>query len=259
MASTSKQPNQNRAPIADDVSHPPFDTRELRKGLKAFMALKFVDPITKTNARIGSYRYGVYAFYDYDGEPIYVGQTREKLSGRISRHLTNQRTDAVAMSVLDPFEVCEVEVWPLPQLDELDKKDPRVQATLNAVESAVYQIVLKRSKFGAVLNEKIPIVQKAQGIPPSFRARIVSDEMMEVRSHPDLRLARRAATLARLAQIISERKVGPGLRQVLLIQAQRLEWLAGRRFVHFMGDVETGHAEEEEEEEDEGEHSEGAT
>src|SRR5690242_11381227 len=58
-------------------------------------------------------KFGVYAFYDYDGEPIYVGQTHEKLRVRIPRHLTNQRTDAVAMNVLDPFEVLEIEMWPL--------------------------------------------------------------------------------------------------------------------------------------------------
>ena len=49
----------------------------------------------------------------HDGEPIYVGQTNERLRTRIRRHLTNQRTDAVAMSVLDPFEVAEIEIWPL--------------------------------------------------------------------------------------------------------------------------------------------------
>ena len=55
---------------------------------------------------------GVYAFYDCDGEPTYVGQTKERLRNRIRRHLTNQSTDAVAMSVLDPFEVAEIEMWP---------------------------------------------------------------------------------------------------------------------------------------------------
>lgn len=255
MASSNKQPNQNLAPIADDVSQPPFDTRELRKGLKAFMDTKVIDPITKKPVRVGSYRYGVYAFYDYDGEPIYVGQTREKLSGRVSRHLTNQRTDAVAMSVLDPFEVCEVEVWPLPALDSLAKNDPKIQATLNAVEVAVYLDALNKSKFGAVLNEKVPSAVGIKTIPKSIRGRIVSDEIIEVRSHPDLRLARRAATLARLAQIISERKVGPGLRQVLLTQAKRLEWLAERRFEHFKGEVESGHAEEEEDDEEDDEES----
>lgn len=33
---------------------------------------------------------GVYAFYDYDEEPIYVGQTEEGLRSRIGRHMTNQ-------------------------------------------------------------------------------------------------------------------------------------------------------------------------
>lgn len=29
--------------------------------------------------RVGDCKYGVYLFYDYDGEPIYVGRTIEKL------------------------------------------------------------------------------------------------------------------------------------------------------------------------------------
>lgn len=45
--------------------------------------------------KIGDCQCGVYAFYDYDGEPIYVGQTKERLRQRIRRHLTNQRTDAL--------------------------------------------------------------------------------------------------------------------------------------------------------------------
>lgn len=49
-----------------------------------------------------------------------MGQTYESLRDRIGRHLTNQRTDAVAMNVLDPFEVAEVEVWPLWELEGKD-------------------------------------------------------------------------------------------------------------------------------------------
>ena len=245
MASSNKQPAN--ATIADNVLQPPFETAELRKGLRDLMARKINDPVTHLQTRIGSYTFGVYAFYDYDGEPIYVGQTREKLSGRVSRHLTNQRTDAVAMSVLDPFEVCDVEVWPLPKLEGRSKQDSKAIATLNALEAAVYLKVLKESKFNAVLNEKIPASSGQANIPPSVRGRIVTDEIIAVRGHPDIRLARRAATLARLAQIISERKVAAGLRRVLLIQAKRLEWLAERRFEHFKKQVETGHEPEEEE------------
>lgn len=57
--------------------------------------------------------WGCYAFYDYEGEPIYVGQTHEQLRTRVRRHLTNQRTDAVAMRILDVFEVAELQLWPL--------------------------------------------------------------------------------------------------------------------------------------------------
>ena len=79
---------------------------------------------------VGNYRWGVYAFFDYDGEPIYVGQTNEQLRTRIRRHLTNQRTDAVAMSVLDPFEVFEIEVWPLPQFEGVSpERTPAARST----------------------------------------------------------------------------------------------------------------------------------
>ena len=86
---------------------PPFETSELRKSLTSYLTQLAADSHSGSQRRLGNFKFGVYAFYDYDGEPIYVGQTNEKLSTRIRRHLTNQRTDAVAMKVLDPFEVRE--------------------------------------------------------------------------------------------------------------------------------------------------------
>lgn len=100
----------------DEIKTPPFETHDLRKNLTKYLDAEF------RGSKVGNYKFGVYAFFDYDGEPIYVGQTNEMLRTRIRRHLTNQRTDAVAMSVLDPFEVYEIEVWPLPQFDDLTKK-----------------------------------------------------------------------------------------------------------------------------------------
>jgi hypothetical protein len=83
----------------------PRDVASIRQHIRAFL-----DKLAPNGKKIGNAKWGVYAFYDYDGEPIYVGQTNEMLRSRISRHLTNQRTDAVAMNVLDPFEVAEIEV-----------------------------------------------------------------------------------------------------------------------------------------------------
>src|SRR5437660_3647715 len=59
---------------------------------------RFLDTLDSAGRKIGNAKYGAYAFYDYDREPIYVGQTEEMLRSRIARHLTNQRTDAVAMN-----------------------------------------------------------------------------------------------------------------------------------------------------------------
>ena len=219
----------------DDTNFPPFETEDLRTNLAAFIATPFDDPIHGRARPVGSFTWGVYAFFDYDGEPIYVGQTKEKISTRIRRHLTNQRTDAVAMSVLDPFEVYEIEVWPLPQFEKTSKGDLLAKAHLDALEHLVYDIAVANSKFKAVLNEKdppAPIV--AVTAPPSLRFRIVSDDVYKIRSHPDFRTARRALIISRLAQVIAERKVQGGLRRVLLTQAKRLQWLADRRY-HALG------------------------
>lgn len=189
---------------------------------------KYFRALDENGRRIGSSKHGVYVFYDYDEEPIYVGQTVEKLSARISRHLTNQRTDAVAMNVLDPFEVAYIEVWPL---DELVKglTNQETRALLDRAEYTVFQKVLRESVLGAVLNEKEMVPTHEIELPKSYRQRIIPDAVYEQRRHPDVRIARRATTIANLARVISERDVSKGLRRTLLTQARRLERLAAQR------------------------------
>lgn len=208
----------------------PFETEQLRAELAKFLDQSY-EVIGKQKMRLGAIKWGVYAFFDYDNEPIYVGQTKEKLGTRIRRHLTNQRTDAVAMNVLDPFEVHSISVWPLPEFQETSGKDIHAVAHLNALEHAVFQRLLGLSEFNAVLNEKDPPTPTvAIEIPQNVEGKIVSDDVSKLRDHPDLRIARRAATLAKLAQVISERKVQKGLRRTLLAQARRLQSLAEKRY-----------------------------
>jgi hypothetical protein len=185
---------------------------------------------------VGNARYGVYAFFDYDGEPIYVGQTAEMLRTRIRRHLTNRRTDAAAMSVLDPFEVLDIEMWPfwdLPARSSTPDGRKYIQDTLNSAEYTVYRRVLDNSQLKAVLNEKEIPVMELVPLPPSLRGRIVPNHVYELRKHPDIRIARRASTIASLARIISERTVKLGIRQTLLAQARRIEYLAAKRIAEF--------------------------
>ena len=190
---------------------------------------RLFDLTDETGRKAGDCTRGVYLFIDYDGEPIYVGQTTEKLRTRIRRHLTNQRTDAVAMRVLDPFEVAEVEMWPFWNLEGKAAGD-----ILDRAEFTVYQYALETSQFSAILNEGVIGEAEVIHLPASVRGAILPADDRRSREHPDLRLARRARTIADLARVISERQVGLGIRRTLWVQAQRLELLARTR----LGDLE---------------------
>lgn len=203
----------------------PEEIAAIRGELKAFYDME-----DETGNRIGSCKFGIYAFYDYDGEPIYVGQTYEGISSRVGRHLTNQRTDAVAMNVLDPFEVAEVRVWVF-QLDHLKKT--AMCEYLDKAEYTVFQKLLQESELSAVLNEKPPQPMEIIELPKDYRRRIIPDDIFPRRKHPDIRIARRAITIANLARVISERKVQAGLRRTLLTQARRLEMLAKQRLLEY--------------------------
>jgi hypothetical protein len=59
----------------------PQDVAAIRKRLRDLL-----DTTAPNGKSIGNSKFGVYAFFDYDGEPIYVGKTRESLRTRIARH-----------------------------------------------------------------------------------------------------------------------------------------------------------------------------
>lgn len=188
-------------------------------------------------------QWGCYAFYDYDDEPIYVGQTNERLRTRVRRHLTNQRTDAVAMRILDVFEVAKIELWPLWEFEKVagvGKETKEALAAkkkqLDAVEYTAYLKAIKKSKFGAILNEKIPPLSEAVTLPASQEFLLISEDTRRERGHADIRIARRAETISRLAAVAHERgEVSDGLRRVLVVQAARLAYLAASRLAFVEG------------------------
>lgn len=242
MSSKSKAAVDSRTKRPSKSSLPAEAVQDFRKLLK--VALRTKD---ETGSTIGSSKWGIYAFYDYDGEPIYVGQTKEGLATRINRHLTNQRTDAVAMRILDTFEVAEMEMWPLWELkDEPTKGDKKneekqerfrtAQATLDASEYSAYLQAIDKSKFGAILNEKIPPLSEPIALPPSHRFPLITEKTREDRGHADVRIARRAETISRLAAVAHERgEVSDGLRRVLVIQAVRLAYISAVRLAFVEG------------------------
>jgi hypothetical protein len=146
------------------------------------------------------------------------------------------------MNVLDPFEVAEICVWPL---DVSAITEDRRRDYLGRAEFTVFQKVIADSKLGAVLNEKPPREAETIELPKSYSRRIIPDNIFPHRKHADIRIARRAATIASLARRISERSVKRGLRTTLLTQAKRLERLADAR----LKDIPEG-AEDEDQKED---------
>ena len=230
-------PKHHEAREGLDTRKPPLDTRSLRKALAFFLREELPDGGT-----VGGCKHGVYAFFDYDGEPIYVGQTVENLSTRIGRHLRGMRSDAVAKGVLDPYEVRSIKVWPVLSEVLRGKSQAEVTRHLNDLEATVFHQLIRQSRFGEILNEKPPSGSGRRGtvLPTPFGTDLIAPEVAAFRSHPDVRLARRAATIARLAQMIAERDVKPALRRVLLVQAKRLAWLAEQRAQAFAGSKKRG-------------------
>ncbi len=224
----SVAPRPRRVPLRDQ---PAPIVRQFRDRLDHALSAQDDSGRVVANAK-----WGVYAFFDYDGEPIYVGQTNEQLRVRVRRHLTNQRTDAVAMRILDVFEVAELELWPLWDLQDAPSHDRDAKRRLDEFEYSAYVKAIEQSRFHAILNEKIPPVSQLTTLPPSRRFGLVADETRAERGHPDTRIARRSETISRLAAVAHERgEVSDGLRRVLVIQAVRLAYLAAVRLAEVEG------------------------
>ncbi len=72
------------------------------------------------------------------------------------------------MRVLDIFEVAEIEMWPMWELQgEPDRA--AWKARLDSVEYSAYLHAIERSRSRAILNEKIPPVSPRVALPTSHR------------------------------------------------------------------------------------------
>jgi hypothetical protein len=232
MTNRKRQPRATSGDIAPDLA---AILEQFEKTLK-----EEDESEEPSRRRLFCARCGIYAFYDYAGEPIYVGQTKESLRTRIRRHMTNQRTDAVAMRALDPLEVAELEIWPFwafqatPARDDQERQR-EIGDALDAAEYTVYEQLLSKSAHRALLNEKIPKRADPVDLPRSYRFAIVPDSIRERLDHPDTRLARRTQKLAEMAQIFTQRKASLGLRYAMIAQAKRVLALSEKRFEQLKG------------------------
>lgn len=209
-------------------SSAPQDIRNIRRLLKS--AFNTSDRNDRRQRRLGDATFGVYALYDFDGTPLYVGQTCESLRTRLGRHLTNQRSD-ITKAVVDPWSVAFIEMCPLWKYQGLKKTtDPKqfkeAKEHLNRAEWTLYEELSGQFQGVHILNES-PITKLASvQIERGNQFRIIPDDVCEERCAPDRRLARSLDRLATLAGMIRERAVDQKTRRVFPVLADRAAKLA---------------------------------
>jgi|SRR5579871_883514 len=141
------------------------EVEAIEAAIRAFMNLADAQ-----GRKIGDAKCGVYAYFGWEGSPLYVGQTDEGLLNRVWADMISS-SSFLEKSGRSNYEVADVEVWPL---WGLESKSAEVKTkTLDAVEASVFKRLLRGSKLGAVLIARYVSKSNLIELPPSFRGRIM--------------------------------------------------------------------------------------
>lgn len=136
----------------------------------------------------------VYCLLDFDGHPLYVGQsagTDERLGARIGRHVLGQRSDAAGRA-FPPYEVHSIDIYAMRTPQTLDTALTPAERTMVAQAEAQLYSTLAATAFPP-LNERVPNAQgaaavtllAAMNVPFTVSAALVADLW-----HHDVRVER---------------------------------------------------------------------
>ena len=176
---------------------------------------------------------GVYALCDLDRNPIYIGQSSDGISTRVSRHLTSARSDVIANRQLDIWEICEVWAWPignkLPPGAPKDEKD-RQKHFINDLET---YFINYYNAISPLVNGKLPAPTEVMPeLPEKQVVEIMTQEERSQRLDPSRRLPRQMEHLTNLFSHIIEVKNNPEQRRMLRVHFNR----ATTYYKNFMAD-----------------------
>lgn len=122
---------------------------------------------------------GCYALCDLDEVAIYVGQSVDGIRSRVNRHLTSARSDIIANRQVDVWEIAFVWAFPVEN-----------RADIQPLEDALFHVFHEQSPL---MNGKVPPLPASLEIPePSQRLQVMSDQEIEEKRDPALRLPRQA-------------------------------------------------------------------
>lgn len=151
---------------------------------------------------------GVYALCDLDGVPIYVGQSVDGIRQRVRRHLTSARSDIIANRQVDVWEVAWVKAWQVAD-----------SAQIPRLESALFH------HFNAILplmNGSVPLISDSPVVEPDQMVQVMTDEEIERRLQPAVRLPRQIEQYGRLVDHYLNVKDSPELRVSMEAHFERL-------------------------------------
>ena len=128
---------------------------------------------------------GVYVLCDLDEVPIYVGQSKDGIRSRVSRHLTSARSDIIANRQIDVWEIAFVLAFPITNIQDITQTENRLYHHFN-----------KKSKL---MNGTVPPAPPKAAIPkPSVKVQVMSSKEITERRTAEQRLPRQASHYAQI-------------------------------------------------------------
>lgn len=123
---------------------------------------------------------GVYVLCDLDKVPMYVGRSSDGIRARVNRHLTSARSDIIANRQIDVWEIAWVWAYPC--------TEGHARAELEA------RLYYHWNEKSALMNGSEPIRPTGEALipEPSQIVQVMSDEELEEKKDPALRLPRQA-------------------------------------------------------------------
>jgi hypothetical protein len=122
---------------------------------------------------------------DLDEVPIYVGQSKDGIRSRVSRHLTSARSDIIANRQIDVWEIAYVLAYPIANVQDI-----------TPTENRLYHHFNKKSKL---MNGTVPPIPPKAPIPKAaVKVQVMSDKEIAERKTPEQRLPRQASHYAQI-------------------------------------------------------------
>lgn len=153
---------------------------------------------------------GVYILCDLDEVPLYVGQSRDGIRKRVSRHLTSARSDIIANRQLDVWEVAYVWAYPV-----------QTKESIRPLEALLYHHFNPQSQL---INGTVPPKPEGSCIAPEplQKIQVMSDAEIATRREPVQRLPRQASHYAAIVGHFLEVKQSKQVGRAMAAHFQRL-------------------------------------